>query len=777
MYYMPATFIWDTLVSSCAGCFSVLRGALSDAIALPSRCLAPVAAAAEYALDRTSPALSAIVSGSLLPNLMLFGSICLVTVSLNALEKNGGHGTPQRAVLGALRLAESIARAVFAGDALLQSVRILQVFLGRFCEMPALLPGYALQSVFLSAYCVPNFSFTLLRTPGPKVLFLLKLAATLLHAVSFIRVAEQLEGSNASLLAGVTLAFTASRVTHSSAHHLFSLLNPHFQPNVALPRIENLSIALFFSVLSLYNGRLLPLDAVAVFYFVETLTPWSLKAFLQRRIMAPALSALTSAVKWLYTSAWPLIRRTIATTLAFLCRLSPPFRLLHRWVVAPLWLFLSPLAIPCAMLLIAHNRAGNALRAASLPALLAEVVFAATSALASLVLFCHAFSRISRSSIDPLRLEALRWVAAACCNCLLFPIDVAHVLIRFLWKMFVRAVCECAWPVVAFILQHVIWPVINALISCSKSAPVISVICILATNVSVMYLCYSHSFLSYPLALFTASMHALKHLVTSPFSAAFSRLARIATPDYAADGSDMLLALCILALVQVSCCIYTRRVLRGCRPLPRPVHQQQHVTPQELQEVADSMTEPRQVRCMPLAARAHHSRLAEVSCVCLWSRRPLRLRRLACASRAAWSARRDHVQRVPVLRVLGANDERVGAMAAANGVGAELSTAEGVEHCCGHRQGIREVPACPPVFHARVCRCQVIRLHQPLVSCHAADAACSLSPSVSAAVVIAFSCAAVAGRGPPLPLPAAVDVLKRSNTPSLPQKMRACSAA
>jgi hypothetical protein len=592
---MPATLIWDTIVSSCAGCFTVLRGAISDAFALPGRCLAPVAAATEYAFGSTSPAISAIVTGSLPPNLMLFGSIFLVTVSLNALENNGGRGTPQRALLRALLLAESISRAIFAGDAVCQSVCILQALLGRFYEMPALMPAYALQNIFLSAYCVPYFYFVSRDAAAPKARAFLKLAATLLHAVSFIRVAQQLEASNATFLAGVTLALTASYVTHHSANHLSSLINP-LSSQAANPRIENLSIALFSSVLSLYNGRLMLLELVAAFYFFETLAPWSLKAVLQRRIMTPALSAVASAAKWLYTSAWPLIRRSIAAAIAFLCRLSAPIRLLHHWLIAPLWRSLSPLAIPCAMALISHNRAGNALLAPSLPALSAEVVFAAASALASLVLFCHALSRISRSSVDPLKFEALRWVLAACCNCLLFPIDVTRVLICFLWKMFVRVMCDCVWPAFCFLLQHFVFPVVNALVSCSKNAPVISIACILATNVSVMYLCYSRSFLSYPLALWTASIHGLHDLVIPPFSAAFSRLARTASPNYAADGSDVILALCIVALVQVSCCVYTRRVLRACRPLPLPARQQ-HVSPQELQEVAESMTEPRQVRC------------------------------------------------------------------------------------------------------------------------------------------------------------------------------------
>ncbi len=91
---------------------------------------------------------------------------------------------------------------------------------GRFYEIPALMPAYALQNIFLSAYCVPYYYFVSRDAAAPKARSFLKLAFSLLHAVSFIRVAQQLEASNATFLAGVTLALTASYVTHNSGKNI-----------------------------------------------------------------------------------------------------------------------------------------------------------------------------------------------------------------------------------------------------------------------------------------------------------------------------------------------------------------------------------------------------------------------------------------------------------------------------------------------------------------------------------------------------------------------------
>jgi hypothetical protein len=438
---MPAAIIWDTIVSSCTGPFSVLCGAFYDALAVAGRCLVPVAAIVQHAYGSTNPRLSAIVSGSVLPNLMVLGSFQVACVSVSSLYVVKNKGTVHHAAIRVLDFAINVFRWLFAGDAMCQSVFILQRFFGQFCELPELLPGYAVQNVFLCAYLFPQFFD--IHSLAPKVQVLLKLVSrSVFHGASLIRIAEKLTDSNATFLAALTLACTAKYIIIFCAH---DFLRPCFLPS-SLPdsiycRIESVSNAFFFSVLSFRTSRPLFFDAVPIFFFVKTLSPKFLQYLLSRIETSSIPNAVWSAANWMYRSAWPtlksLIRRTnIATIVELLGRLSLPLRLLHRWVIAPLWCSMSPLALPSTMAFIAYKCASNALRALSRVMLFTEGVFASTAALSSFVLLCHAWSRISRSSVDPFKFEALRWTVARCCNCVLFPIEVANIFIRYLWKAF-----------------------------------------------------------------------------------------------------------------------------------------------------------------------------------------------------------------------------------------------------------------------------------------------------------------------------------------------------
>jgi hypothetical protein len=268
------------------------------------------------------------------------------------------------------------------------------------------------------------------------------------------------------------------------------------------------------------------------------------------------------------------------------------------------------------------------------------------------------------------------------------------------------------------------------------------VIGILATNVTVLYLCYWHSLLAYHLTTYT---HGLKELVSRPFSYAFSRLVRLATPDHLTDSTDTLLALCIVAIVQVFGCIYLRRVLHGCCPLPLPLQQQQqqHVTPQELQELAESMTEPRQVRCIWFGLHAC-TRSRHVSLQCS-----------VCAYGPA-----DHFGCANLLVHHGEQRSRGAATSnACPSCGFLGRTTHDWEQWLSRTdsaQEFRRIRAwntaviivrasvkslIVPLFFMRMCaatRCFHCSSRSELP-----DAACSLSPSLSAAVVITFSCASV----------------------------------
>ena len=144
--------------------------------------------------------------------------------------------------------------------------------------------------------------------------------------------------------------------------------------------------------------------------------------------------------------------------------------------------------------------------------------------------------------------------------------------------------------------------VFKAIYAAIQSAPLVSMVCIFVANVLLMYFCYSSP-------KFAPIFSSLSWLVATCASTAtrltrapFFFLVRFSTTNNPVDDKDTVFALGIIALIQMSSCVFIRRVLRCCKPLPQQLPltaSQQQMSPQELQALAESMNEPRQVPFFP----------------------------------------------------------------------------------------------------------------------------------------------------------------------------------
>jgi hypothetical protein len=311
-----------------------------------------------------------------------------------------------------------------------------------------------------------------------------------------------------------------------------------------------------------------------------------------------------------------VIQRFFLASVELLCKFSVPFTKLYNAVIAPLWCALSPLAIPSILLCFAFNRAANFAQSPSLLALFTDGAFAAAAAFSSAMLFAHACSRVFHWHVDPFKHDMLRWLGSKLCDFVLLPIDLAWKLLRMLWTHVVSpALDSVVLPILQFLFRVVI-AVIKAACRAIEFAPIFSVACIISANVLVMHLCYSS-------ATFAPMFSSVGRLMTTCASAAtrwthvpLLFLVRISTANNPVDDKDTILALGILALIQMASCVFIRRVLRSCKPPPPLPAPQQRMSPEELQALAESMNQPRQVPFFFLL------NLAFVAHVCLRSHGP-----------------------------------------------------------------------------------------------------------------------------------------------------------
>jgi hypothetical protein len=605
---MPADTIWVALASSCSGLLGVMRGALGDGIGLPGRTLAPVAAFIQSQSEARSlnPALAAIASGNAFPNLLFLASIGLVAFCEDILLRGQRHGFLEQCTLALISFAKNAARALFFADAVLQSASVAAALAGRSHALYVPLQLLTMQSTLLSALVIPfTIPIDQYNTPPGCVL---QSAFACLKSFSLLRVALQLEGSGAVHMAGGVTACAAAYATRSilglTLPRLFdsgSRYPPAFRS--IYRRIDSASAVSFCYTLSVYNGRVTLFDAIALFFLLETLSPWSIAKFTTRRILDPAFNLVCSSLTWLYVSLWPAIKRHVGAAVSFLCRLSMPFTIMYNRLIAPLWRILSPLAIPSLSAYVAFHLVTTI---ASNPSLLQLLTCGAAASMASIcaaVLYAHAAARVFRCDVDPFRFELLHWLSSKWCNCMLLPADLTPRLLRMLWYRVVMPVLRKLAPVLEVVFDVVV-QVVRALCQAIAAAPVLSMACIVAANIAVLYVCYSNP-VSVPI------LSAVGHSFSATYSAAQRALfasvlflVRVSTAGNSMDSKDSVLAVAILALVQMSSCVYIRRALSSCKPLPplpasATLQQQQQMTAQELQTIAESMSQPRQVLFFP----------------------------------------------------------------------------------------------------------------------------------------------------------------------------------
>lgn len=629
---MSASIIWDSF----AGTINVIRGAFADTIGLPGRIVAPIAALISNTFGSINPAFSAIVSGDVFPNFVLFSSIgCVALVMIELRKKQPStRSTLEYAVLHVLSLSSQVSRALFFADAFIQSVSLAASLAGQSHNLHSSLRFYDSQNTLLSAYLIP-FVVPLRRvvssSPASPPTYitrivtcvLFQMAALFVAAIkccSLLRIAKLLGGSGAFHLATVVNALAAADATRKGVWIISNIFDSSFGLAMnSYPRdgyenrresrekkatkIWSAAQATFFGCLSLQNNRLLVLDGFALFFLFETLSPLSLVEFCKRNIFKPSFDFICSAVTWLYVSAWPVIQSSFRAFIGFLCRLSAPFTIVYNSVITPLWCVLSPLVIPSILAYIAFHRASIVAHATSRLLLVTDGIFAATAAFSSAVLYAHASSRVFHWDVDPFQHEALRWLGSRVCDCVLLPMDLLlnllrimceHVLVPVMVHVLVPLFENVMLPILRQIF-HLVVAVGGAIAHGIKFFPVFSVACVVVANVLVVYFCYSS-------ATFAPIFSSILRIVASCSSAAirltwapFVYLVNAFTANNSVDGKDTILALGILALIQMHGCVFIRRALRSCKPLPLLPASQQQMSQQELQGLAESMSLPRQV--------------------------------------------------------------------------------------------------------------------------------------------------------------------------------------
>jgi hypothetical protein len=621
---MPASILWDTLASAFTGAYSVARGAFSDAVGLPGRVVAPVATLLEIRFGIVNPALSAIVSGDVFPNAVLYTSMSIGAICVEMLKQRGNHSL----ALSAVSIANRFGLALFFADMSIQSISQAASSAGQSHDLHPSLRLHNAQNILLSSHLFPFFfDFFYKDSNYSKFRIVLKFASTISKCCSLLRIAQLLQsvykGSGTPLIATCVIALAAAYTTRRILLDIFFIYihgyafrdSRHVESvNTKREQFENRALsaarASFFGTLSLHNDRPLMLDGLAVFYAFEALSPFSLADFFKERIFKPSFELLCSAVTWLYVAAWPVIQRSIRSSIDFLCRLSVPFTILYNTVIAPLWCVLSPLTIPSGMACIAFQRASNVARDPSLLLLFTDGVLAVAAAFSSAVLYAHASSRVFHWNVDPFKYEALRWLASKLCDFVLLPMDLTLRLLPMIWKHvlmpLIKNIMVPVFKLVIIPTLEFIWRVVcavcKAIYLAIQSAPLVSMVCIVIANVLLMYFCYSSP-------IFAPIFSSLSWLVATCASTAtrltrvpFFFLVRFSTINNPVDDKDTLFALGILALIQMSSCVFIRRVLTCCKPLPQqlplPASQQQ-MSPQELQALAESMYEPRQVPFFP----------------------------------------------------------------------------------------------------------------------------------------------------------------------------------
>ena len=598
---MSASFIWDSIWSSCKGLFNVVVAAIGDIIAVPGRPLVPISSLMQSRFAISSPALSAIVSGQLFPNIMLCATIGLLLVVVEALRRKDQQGRisfVERALMKTMLSGINVWRILFAVDACLQIACIAAAFVGHEHVLPAELRIYAVQSTFLAvAYLAPFVAgldpYHHISRPSSR---LLAIPYTLITSAAFLRVSQLLTSSGSTLLAGVAVAHAAQSFFGACIASIFNASLTAAQSH----RVPSARLAVACCVLSLHQGRWLPLDLLACYFALRSIDPWRLDGIVMRRVVVLWRSCMLPLLRWMHSSFAPLLRRWLVRFVDLLCRLSVPFSVLYRRVISPIWCLLSPAFIPSIMAFIGYHRVVAVASAPSLLLLLTDGVCAAAALVAALVLYTHAVSRIFQTSIDPFKFEPMRWMCVKWCDCVLLPFDLLRLLwSRFLWPIVFRPLLKLAWMATCALASA-----IAALASAVYSVPLISMPCILAANIFIMYTCYSNSLFASAWDSLTQPFTILKAFTTQALSLPFNLLLRLSTGDAPPNDTDIIMALALLAATQALACFYMRRPLHYCRPLPPPASPlRPTLSPPELQALAESMSDPRQVRAY-FAARA-----------------------------------------------------------------------------------------------------------------------------------------------------------------------------
>jgi hypothetical protein len=186
---------------------------------------------------------------------------------------------------------------------------------------------------------------------------------------------------------------------------------------------------------------------------------------------------------------------------------------------------------------------------------------------------------------------------------MLLPVDLTPRLLRMLWYRVMLPLLRALRPVLEAFFEALV-AVVKAVCSAIQAAPVLSMACIVAANIALLYVCYSSPVAAPILSAFGHVFSAAYAAAAAALSASVLFLVRVSTAGNVIDSKDSMLALAILGLVQMSSCVYIRRALSSCKPLPplpasATLQQQQRMTPQELQTIAESMSQPRQVRFFP----------------------------------------------------------------------------------------------------------------------------------------------------------------------------------
>ena len=421
----------------------------------------------------------------------------------------------------------------------------------------------------------------------------LKCVFTCIRSASFLRIAQHLEVSEASFLAALCVAFSAKFAADGC---VLDSLKGALRPEMCY-RVHAASTASFFSVLSWYSGRWFIYDCIACFFVLEMLSPWSIQAFIADRIIWPSLRSLKNAAVWLYQSFWPMVKPLLLRSVNFLCKAFVPFRILYQCAIVPLWTAISPLIVPSVVAYIACTHTANCIRLPSLQLIVTDGVVAAAAAFSSLVLYTHAFSRLFRNSVDVFKFELFRWICVKWCDCMLLPITMMSTILRAVWNYIMRPIFKIVKPCLSFVFTC-IFNVLAVLLNVAQGFPILSVISIILTNV-VLYAYYSSAFASNFFVPFWSQISSIVSVVVpNSFFACFSKLVLLSSANAPTDKKDVVLAVCIIALVQMTSCFFMRSVLRNCRPLPPlpPASSQRHqMSPDELQILAESMSQPRQV--------------------------------------------------------------------------------------------------------------------------------------------------------------------------------------